>query len=158
MSIEQLLYFSITICTSLIITSCKPKGATYRETTPINVNSKDNFHQICDSSNKLVFKLYDLGSDSNQIQNLDSVVWENIITDQEKIKRFNNLFAQVKNGGYCCCIKAHYTVSFYKDNKELGLYYIDTTDIKDKIILFGQSYQSSYIIKLKDLNEILLGK
>lgn len=154
MTIKKFIYLAISFTAALTINSCGTKDTSISETKPRYINVPDKFHQICDSSNKLVFKRYDLGSDSNALQRLENVVWEDTITDSEKVEKFKNLFAPVKNGGYCCCMKTHYTVTLYKDNTELGLYYIDTTDIKDKIVLFGQSYNISYIIKLKDLNSI----
>jgi hypothetical protein len=103
-------------------------------------------------------KRYDLGADSNVVRNLYNVVWTNTIIDPERIEKFNYAFSSVKDRGYCCCMKTHYTVTFYKNNSELELYYIDTTEIKDKIVLFGGSYQTSYIIRLKDLQTIILDK
>ncbi len=55
-------------------------------------------------------------------------------------------------------MKTHYTVSFYKDDTELGLYFIDTTDMKDKVVLFGESFKTSYIIELNDLQAVILDK
>ena len=158
MTIKKFIYFVLTFSTSVTINSCNSKDTSIADTKPVYINSKDKFHQTCDSSNKLIFTCYDLGVDSHLLEDLHKAIWKDTIKDLTKVKEFKNLFDSVKDGGYCCCMKTHYTISFYKDNTQLGLYYIDTTDIKDKIILFGQSYQTSYIIKLKDLNAIILDK
>ena len=143
---------------SSAINSCSSKDSPVTVNKRIYVNSIYDFHQVSDSSNKLIFTRYDLGADSNLLQDLRKAIWKDTITDLGKVEKFKDLFDSVKNGGYCCCMKTHYTVSLYKDNTKLGLFYIDTTDIKDKIVLFGQSYQTSYIIKLKDLQAIILDK
>ena len=158
MTTKLLIFLTFAFFASLTLNSCSSKDNSVVENKPIYVKPKDKFHQTCDSSNKLIFTRYDIGPDSHLLQDLDKTIWKNTITDLAKVEKFRNLFDSVKNGGYCCCMRTHYTVSFYKDNIELGLYYIDTTDIKDKIVLFGQSFQTSYIIKLKDLNSILLDK
>jgi hypothetical protein len=158
MTLRNHIFSTVALIFLLLMSACGSHTESVTENKPVTKNDKDEFHQILDSSNKLVFKRYDLSADSNLLQDLDKVLWQDTINAQDKIKKFNKLFSFVENGGYCCCMKTHYTVSFFNDKDSLGTYYIDTADIKDKIVLFGQSYQTSYIIKLKDLHAIILDK
>jgi hypothetical protein len=155
MTTKKLIYLIFSLGATLLISSCRFNNNT-AENKSANTTTRDRLKQICSTSNKLVFKRYDLSADSSLLQDLNSVVWQTTITDLDKIKKFNDLFVSVKNSGYCCCMKTHYTVTFYEDTTTLGLYYIDTTNVNDKIVLFGQSYQTSYMFKLSELHSIVL--
>ncbi|SKC84394.1 hypothetical protein [Ohtaekwangia koreensis] len=146
MTSKKLLIFPLFFVTLLVSNSCVSKV------------DKDEFHQTCENSDRLIVKRYDLGTDSSVVRNLHDVVWTNTITDSKRIGKINHLFSSVKDGGYCCCMKTHYTMTFYKNNTELGVYSVDTTEIKDKIVLYGKSYQTSYIVELKDLHAIISDK
>jgi hypothetical protein len=106
-------------------------------------------------ADKLVFKQYYLNPDSNIRGDYSKPVWVDSTNDVKKIADFNGLFKDVDDGGYCCCPWRHYTVSFYKDNKELGYYCMDTVGIKDAITFFDESMQTSYVIDLKTWNSYL---
>ncbi len=121
-------------------------------------NKKDEFKELFNNTNCIVFKLYDLSAESNLLQDLTKVIWTDSIKDLKAIKTFNNLFKSVENGGYYCCPKTHYTISFYKDNIKIKTYYVDTADIKNEVTVFGPSNQASYIITLKDFNSFIRRK
>ena len=141
---------------SLTINSCDSNDDAniISQSSPL-IKKVDEFKQIRDSSNILVIKLYDLGSDSSLGQDLSNGIWQDSINDTKRIEDFGNLFKFVKNGGYCCCAKTHYTLKFYKNRNELDTYYVDTTDVLDKVTVFTSAYQNSYIISLKDFNSFI---
>ena len=122
------------------------KGLNEFETIFVNMKS---------AADKLVFKRYYLNPDSNITRDFASVIWADSTTEQKKIGRFNRLFTGIENRGYCCCIITHYTVSFYQNNKELGLYCVDTSSLKGIASFFDQSYQTSYCIDLNVWNSYL---
>lgn len=157
MTIKKLIFFTLGLVALLSISSCGSKDKSNKNSSKIS-NTSDEFHQISFKSNKLLFKRYDLGADSNRIEDLNNVVWNGLITSPVKLAKFNALFSKAKNTGYYCCPKTHYTIAFYKDSTQLGLYSVDTSDYKDKVILFGQSFQTTYVINLKDFQSIILNK
>jgi hypothetical protein len=160
MTIKQAIVALITILLSLTIISC---DTTEVETSKVIQNNKiaiqkDEFKQICDSSNNLVLKLYKHGSDSSNVEELTKLVWQDSIIDLKRIESFRILFKSIENGGYCCCARNHYTVTFYRDKYKLDTYQIDTSEIKDNITLFSNGFQHSYIIPLKDFNSFIRKK
>ncbi|MEN9907853.1 MAG: hypothetical protein RLZZ540_994 [Bacteroidota bacterium] len=78
---------------------------------------------------------------------------KNLVTS-DKLKTFNNLFDSLKNAGYCCCPKTHYTMKLFNKNKMLKRYNIDTIQLKGKALIFDTSFQTSYIIPLKDWHNL----
>jgi hypothetical protein len=151
---KLLIFISITFLTT---SSCDVKDGSTKNGRNIS-KYNDEFHQMRSESNKLLIKRYDLGPDSNRIADLNNVVWKGLFTNAAKLEKFNTLFSEVKNTGYLCCPKTHYTIAFYKENTQLGLYSVDTTEYKDNVILFGPSFQTTYVIKLKDFQSIIHDK
>lgn len=115
---------------------------------------KNQFDRIRTTSDCIVFKLYLLRSTST-VRDERTVLWHDSVTDSTRLQAFNSLFTSVKNGGYCCCKKAHYILSFYEKGKKIGSYNIDTSEVKGKATLFGNGYQPSFTISLKDLNSVI---
>lgn len=114
----------------------------------------ENFTEIRSFTDKIIIKYYKLDK-PNILENLSNIVWQNSIKNQNEIFDFNSLFNNVKNGGYCCCYKTNYTVTFYKKNQELQTYNIDNVSFKNKILFFDKSYQTSYEIPIKKWEEFL---
>jgi putative membrane protein len=114
----------------------------------------DDFNKIRNNSDRIIIQQYKLNK-PNVLENLSNIIWKKTITNENEILEFNSLFDTVKNGGYCCCYKTNYTVTFYKKKQELQTYNIDNVSIKDKILLFDRSNQSSYEIKIKEWESYL---
>lgn len=147
--------FSIIVISliSLTVNSCHSHDDANKTSQSETITIKnDEFKQVRDSSNALVIKRYDLGSDSSLGQDLSKVIWQDTIKDLNRLQAFGDLFNSVENSGYCCCAKTHYTLTFYSNRKELATYYVDTADIKNEATVFTNAYQNSYIIPLKSFN------
>lgn len=114
----------------------------------------DNFKKTRSYTDKIIIKHYKLDKPA-VLENLSNIVWQNTIKDKNEIFEFNSLFDNVKNGGYCCCYKTNYTVTFYKNNQELQTYNVDNISFKNKILFFDKSYQTSYEIPFKKWDEFL---
>lgn len=125
------------------------KGLT--EFQAIFVNMRSN-------ADKLVFKRYYLNPDSNITGDYTNVVWADSTNDLKKIADFNHLLTGIQDRGYCCCLRRHYTISFYKGKQELGYYCADTASPRNMVTLFDESYQTSYCIDLTIWNSYLQNK
>jgi len=117
----------------------------------------DDFNKIRYSSEMFIIKLYKLDN-PEVLEDTTKVIWKDEIISSKKRLAFNILLDSVKNGGYCCCPKTNFTISFYKKGKELKKYNVDTISNKDKALFFDKSYQSSYLIPLKKWKEFLKEK
>ncbi|MCF6129097.1 hypothetical protein L1S35_05380 [Flavobacterium sp. AS60] len=78
----------------------------------------------------------------------------NLVT-LDKLKTFNTFFDSLKNHGYCCCLKTHYTMKLFNKNKMLKRYNVDTIQRKGKALIFDTDYQTSYVITLKDWHNLI---
>ena len=159
-TVKKIIFVIMTMSFPVFLNSCGSNNTDTNNTHKTNKLSipKDNFKQICDSSNILVLKLYRHDSDSTYDRESPELIWQDSILADFKINKFRTLFKSVENGGYCCCARDHYTVTLYRNNKELDMYQIDTSEIKDNITLFSNGYQASYVIPLKDFNSFVRGK
>lgn len=114
---------------------------------------KDHFKDDIIHCDKMVVKLWDLGPDSSTARNYEHLLWRDSIADIKRITKFDELFKNVSAGGYCCCPTTHYTIHFYKDNKEIGQYGLDTSN--SWTLFYDLSYQASHSIKLTDWNSFI---
>ncbi len=128
------------------------KLKTINNTKPI-----DHFNEVRDSCEMFIIKLYKLDN-PEVLQDMTKVIWKDEIISSKKKLAFDILFDSVKNGGYCCCPKTNFTITFYKKGKELKTYNVDTISNKDKTLFFDKSYQTSYLIPLKKWKEFLKEK
>jgi len=119
---------------------------------------KNEFKNIRDSSYKLVFRLYDYGQDSTILYDPKSIIWADSTTSVNKITKFNNLFVNIQNGGYCWPGLHHYSISFYNTKNNIGEYFVDTSSVKGKAMFFDGGYQTSFCVDLKDWNSLLTDK
>jgi hypothetical protein len=119
-------------------------------------SQKDHFKDDITHCDKMVLKLWDLGQDSSITMSFNNLLWKDSITDIKRISKFGKLFKNDYPGGYCCCPTAHYTILFYKDNKEIGEYGLDTSN--NSTLFYDLSYQASHSIKLTDWNSFIRNK
>jgi len=109
-----------------------------------NLRSKTNRVEICS------YRLR-----NGILEDTTSILETKNLASSGKLKSFNILFDTLKNNGYCCCPKTHYTMRLFNENKMLKRYNIDTIQLKGKVIIFDTSFQTSYIFPLKDWNNLI---
>lgn len=116
-----------------------------------------NFNSIMSNSDRITIKLYDSTETEivfNEMESSKPLKTFNI-TDENSISRFRDLFDNAKQTEYCCCPKVNYSISFFKAKRELGIYYVDTIEYQNKVRIFEQSYQYSFLINKKDWKSYL---
>ncbi|NMM47621.1 hypothetical protein [Marinigracilibium pacificum] len=118
---------------------------------------KNNLKLLGLNSNKLVFKRYYLDPDSNILRDPNSITWSDSTVSPIKIKHFNKLFEKSINKGYCCCPFSYYSITFYKDEYKLGMYFVDTLNLNGKAMVFDKNFQTSYFINKKEWELFLEG-
>lgn len=69
--------------------------------------------------------------------------------------KFDLLLKNGKRTGYCCCPNKNLSISFYNKTNKIDTYLVDNTQFKDKVIIFDEGYQFSYIISNKNWNTFL---
>ena len=119
---------------------------------------KNKFKNIRDSSYKLVFSLYDYGQDSTILFAPNKIIWTDSTTNVNKIAKFNNLFTNLQDGGYCWPGVHHYSISFYNNKNSMKQYFVDTSAVNGKAMFFDGGYQASYYVDLKDWKSLLADK
>ena len=77
---------------------------------------------------------------------------------EKQIERFDKIFENSEKTQYCCCPKTNYSITFLKEKKVIDIYFVDTIEFKNKVRLFENNWQYSYIIEKQKwknyLNEI----
>ncbi len=125
---------------------------------PISATKKklkaDKFSEVRKNSDKIVIKFYQI-KNPDTVEDLKNVVWRKSIIDNKKLIEFDSFFKNIKNGGYCCCPRTNYTITFYKNNSEIKTYNVDIENSEDKVLFFDRSYQSSYYIYVEKWNSFL---
>ena len=79
-------------------------------------------------------------------------------TSQNQIKSFDKIFENAEKTNYCCCPKANYSIEFLKSKKVLNTYFVDTIEFKNRVRIYEERWQYSFIIEKQKwknyLNEI----
>ncbi len=107
-----------------------------------------SFDKLLSESDQIVIKLYDSTEVKKQSRGVES--WnpkKTYSVEKKKIVNFKNLLENAEKTGYCCCPISSYSVLFYKNNKELEIFYADTLEYKNRVRIYEGSYQYSYIIE-----------
>lgn len=143
----------------VILSSCDKK-----ENIPVKENTQQNIQKIRLDYHKFFLKKLRLKTtrveicsyklSGNTREDTTSVLIVRSLVASEKLKNFNALFDSLKNRGYCCCPKTHYTMRLFNKNKMLKRYNVDTIEVKGKALIYDTSYQTSYIITLKDWHNL----
>jgi hypothetical protein len=142
-----------TIFLILILSSCNKKENPPENIQKISIDYHKNFlKKLRLKTNRVEICSYKLKG--NTLEDTTSVLTMNNLVTSEKLKNFNTLFDSLKNGGYCCCSKTHYTLKLFNKNKMLKRYNVDTIEVKGKALIYDTSYQTSYIIALKDWHNL----
>lgn len=152
---KRFIYIISTIIFILILNSCnKNENIPVKENTSKKIEENNsNYHKIFLKKLRLKTNRIEICSyklSGNTVEDTTSVLKHKKLITKEKLKAFNILFDTLKVGGYCCCPKTHYTMKLFDKNKMLKRFNVDTVEVKDKALIFDTSYQTSYIITLKD--------
>lgn len=119
-----------------------------------------SFNTTLSNSTQIIIKAYDSTVAYKRSRNIESFTptKEFKTKNKQQIDDFESIFENAEKTGYCCCPTSSYSIHFLNKKEELGLFYVDTLDFKDKVRIFEGSFQFSYIIekqKWKDyINEI----
>lgn len=157
---KRLLHIILTTIFILILNSCNKnknipvKDITSKKIEENNSNYNTNFlKKLRLKTNRIEICSYSLSG--NTSEDTTSVFEQKNIIMKEKLKAFNILFDTLKVGGYYCCPKTHYTMKLFDKNKMLKRFNVDTFEMKNKALIFDTSYQTSYIISLKDWRNLI---
>lgn len=105
----------------------------------------------------IVIKAYDSSVTYKRSGNIElfTPVKEFKTKKSQQIENFKSILKNARKTGYCCCPISSYSVHFLDKKEELGLFYVDTLDFKDKVRIFEGSFQYSYIIEKHKWNKYL---
>ena len=149
-----------TIVLISILGSCNQKeNIPVKEIAPKNVEKiRTDYHKnflkkLRLKTNRVEICSYNLSG--NTMEDTTSVLKTKNLITLEKLKSFNTLFDSLTVGGYCCCPKTHYTMKLFNKNKMLKRYNVDTVEVKGNALIFDTSYQTSYILNLKDWHNLI---
>jgi hypothetical protein len=144
----------------MLIIGCNQKASDLIE----DVSHNYAFNETLNNSDEIIIKLHDQNESKSQARGIESfnTVKSYKLSNQTNIRRFDDLFKNAQKTGYCCCPTASYSVTFLNENKQLDVFYIDTTQVKQKIIFYEGSFQYSFVIEkakwkdfLKNINASL---
>lgn len=157
---KRLLHIILTTIFILVLNSCnKKENIPLKEITSNKIEENNsNYHKnflkkLRLKTNRIEICSYSLSG--NTSEDTTSVLKQKNIIMKEKLNAFNILFDTLKVGGYYCCPKTHFTIKLFDKNKMLKRYNVDTFEMKNKALIFDTSYQTSYIITLKDWRNLI---
>ncbi|RZJ52503.1 MAG: hypothetical protein EOO44_11610 [Flavobacterium sp.] len=122
-----------------------------------NIYNDFSFNEMKAESIDIIIKLHDTldsGRRSSDIESFAAKKEFNVSTDHQ-FDSFDKIFIDAEITGYCCCPTAIYSIQFINDKKEIGFFYVDTIQFKDKIRMYEGSFQYSYIIDKQKWNNFL---
>jgi hypothetical protein len=76
-------------------------------------------------------------------------------SSKEQLENFRKLFIDSERTGYCCCPTRSYTISFYYHRNNFEYYEVDTIEFKDKVRIFENTFQYSYLVEKKKWKDFL---
>jgi len=130
---------------STLIISCNEKTQNYIDTIWDNFS----FNSTLSNSTQIVIKAYDSTATYRRSSNIESFnpIKEFKTNNRQQIKDFESVFKNAEKTGYCCCPTSSYSIHFLNQKEQLGLFYVNTLQIKDKVRIYEGSFQYSYIIE-----------
>lgn len=118
--------------------------------------STKQFNYDSANCNRLIIGIY---SETREIENKKPSKYAPYSTEKNYElllpKKLNELLAKSKKTGYCCCPNRNLSINFYNKTREFDTKLVDTTEYKDKVIIFDEGYQSSNIVSKTDWNNFL---
>lgn|GEM_PF-6427589 len=149
----------LTLALVSILSSCNKKEST---TIPVKENTQIDVFKLKSENHKRFLKKIRLRTNRIEVcsykltgkrfEDTTKVIRRINLVTPEKLKTFNTWFDTLRVGGYCCCPKTHYTIKLFDKNKMLRIYNVDTTEIEGNAFIYDRSYQTNYIISLKNWN------
>ncbi|RTY85907.1 hypothetical protein [Flavobacterium sp. GT3R68] len=132
-------HISIVILISIITLSCNKSQ---------QIANDFELNQIVTKSNKIIIKTKK-SNETEGTRNDSSFESYNTLETKsdQQIKSLGGTLRQPTKTDYCCCPQTNYSISFYKDDKRIGIYFVDTIEFKNKVRVFEGSYQYSMIIE-----------
>ncbi|WP_431244651.1 hypothetical protein ACQ9BO_10480 [Flavobacterium sp. P21] len=137
-----------------MIISCSNKSQTIVE----NIIDNFSFNTTLSNSTQIIIKAYDSTATYKRSGNIETFTptKEFKTKNRKQIDDFENIFKNAEKTGYCCCPVSSYSIHFFNKKEELGLFYVDTLDFKDKVRIFEGSFQFSYIIEKQKWKDYLI--
>jgi hypothetical protein len=127
----------------LLLVSCEKKTQKYFE----EISDKYYFNSIKSSSDKILIRLKKINQNEST---MNDSCFENVAAykaeNSNQIERFEKLFVDSNYTGYCCCPETNLSIGFYKNSKEIDIYFVDTIQFKDKVRIFENGFQYSFLI------------
>jgi hypothetical protein len=76
--------------------------------------------------------------------------------DLKEIENFEKLFENSEYTGYCCCPDTDFAIDFYRESQKIETYFADTIKYVDKVQVFEESFQFSFLIDKKKWKSYLM--
>ena len=99
---------------------------------------------------------------TNQKELLGKVESLKILSDDEfkKLSKdyaiLEKLFENSQYTGYCCCPDTDFAIDFYRESQKIETYFADTIKYVDKVQVFEESFQFSFLIDKKKWKSYLM--
>jgi hypothetical protein len=120
-------------------------------------SDKVSFYSTISDSDKIRIRPKKLNQ--NEVVMNDSC-FENInkyqVDDLKKIENFEKLFENSEYTGYCCCPDTDFAIDFYRESQKIETYFADTIKYVDKVQVFEESFQFSFLIDKKKWKSYLM--
>jgi hypothetical protein len=78
------------------------------------------------------------------------------VDDLKEIENFEKLFENSEYTGYCCCPDTDFAIDFYRESQKIETYFADTIKYVDKVQVFEESFQFSFLIDKKKWKSYLM--
>lgn len=145
-------YF-ILILVLFSIISCNNKT----QSTIENLMDNFSFNRTISNSTTIIIKLYDTTVTKKRISDVESFTpkKEFKALNRKQIEAFSEVFINAQKTGYCCCSTAIYSIHFLNQKEELDLFYVDTLEFKDKVRIYEDGFQYSYIVDKQNWKDYL---
>ncbi|TPG41690.1 hypothetical protein [Flavobacterium pectinovorum] len=135
------------------IFSCSNKT----QSTIENLIDNFSFNRTISNSSTIIIKLYDTAVTKKRVSDVESFTpkKEFKALNRKQIEAFNEVFTNAEKTGYCCCSTAIYSIRFLNQKEELDLFYVDTLEFKDKVRIYEDGFQYSYIVDKENWKDYL---
>jgi hypothetical protein len=135
------------------IFSCNKKS----QSTIENLMDNFSFNRTISNSSVIIIKLHDTAVTKKRVSDVESFTpkKEFKALNRKQIEAFNEVFTNAEKTGYCCCSTAIYSIHFLNQKEELDLFYVDTLEFKDKVRIYEDGFQYSYIVDKQNWKDYL---
>jgi hypothetical protein len=108
-----------------------------------------SFNNTISNSTQIIIKAYDSTVTHKRCSGVESFIPIKVFKTKTKrqIEDFDKIFLNAEKTDYCCCPISSYSLHFLNKKEQLDMFYVDTTEFKNKVRIFESSFQYSYIIE-----------